>query len=474
MLIRPLTQVALLNTRVRTGLICWIPFDDWPNPWAANPFDVISGKNTVGAAGGGSQPVSLLNPFVRAFNGRQPICAYIQGSGSHFAGPAFVFPKKFTVCFWVNPINFTGTCTFFDIGDDSNSGVRIDYDGNFDVLNFNAYTTNGLDGFSSNNPIPLSKFTHVAASWDGSADSNPIRIYFNGKIDNTNSSLLALAAPISSDLILGTDTIFANPYHGLLDDFRYYNRVLSTGEINIIVKEALRPQFYNETIGLMPGPPPVANTKTLSFSQSELVTLIEGRSLFKSISVNSASSVSVARQKTFTTFKTITISMASIVSIITAGTFQRLKTILVSIPSSVSVATTGTFQRLKTIVVSTSSMVTVTTTGTFQRLKTIVVSSASHITLTRTVIFQRVKNLAIVQGQAVTLTRVKGKIFSVIISIVSTQLGSLLSRFIPGPPPPPAPKRYIINGWYVDSHGGIYYTYRTEDGQPGPEPPVSI
>lgn len=32
----------------------------------------------------------------------------------------------------------------------------------------------------------------------------------------------------------------------------------------------------------------------------------------------------------------------------------------------------------------------------------------------------------------------------------------------------------IINGWYNDSKGGIYYYYRTVDGQPGPRPPVTI
>lgn len=32
----------------------------------------------------------------------------------------------------------------------------------------------------------------------------------------------------------------------------------------------------------------------------------------------------------------------------------------------------------------------------------------------------------------------------------------------------------IINGWYVDSKGGIHYYYRTPDGRNLPPPPVSI
>ena len=32
----------------------------------------------------------------------------------------------------------------------------------------------------------------------------------------------------------------------------------------------------------------------------------------------------------------------------------------------------------------------------------------------------------------------------------------------------------IINGWYTDSRGGIYYYYRDKDFNPGPRPPVTI
>lgn len=47
-----------------------------------------------------------------------------------------------------------------------------------------------------------------------------------------------------------------------------------------------------------------------------------------------------------------------------------------------------------------------------------------------------------------------------------------LTEGVAPPTPPTGP--LIINGWYTDSKGGIYYYYKTPDGKPGPRPPVTV
>jgi hypothetical protein len=42
------------------------------------------------------------------------------------------------------------------------------------------------------------------------------------------------------------------------------------------------------------------------------------------------------------------------------------------------------------------------------------------------------------------------------------------------PPPPPGTGQWIINGWYTDSKGGIYYYYRDKDMNNAPRPPITI
>ncbi len=57
------------------------------------------------------------------------------------------------------------------------------------------------------------------------------------------------------------------------------------------------------------------------------------------------------------------------------------------------------------------------------------------------------------------------------------QFPEFASAPIPIPVLPPQPvlsRKRIVNGWYTDSKGGIYYYYSDEDGLPGPRPPTTV
>lgn len=201
----------------------------------------------------------------------------------------------------------------------------------------------------------------------------------------------------------------------------------------------------------------IANSQTLTFSQSETVTLLAGKKFGELFTLLMAEAVTLvpirARLKVISATSTQAITLAR-----TAGK-------LIRISSAQSVRLTRGFGKSMNITL----VQLVTLTSLVRKLIIVIQAQLVGLTVNKTIR----RTILILQGQVASLARLKGHITNLLISIISAQLGSLLTRFIPGPPPPPPPKRLIINGWYVDSHGGLYYTYRTEDDQPGPEPPVS-
>jgi hypothetical protein len=73
---------------------------------------------------------------------------------------------------------------------------------------------------------------HVALTYDGSGRAVGLRLYVNGKLYDTEVLQDNLSGSIqtSAELEIGNQQ-FGKPFKGQLDDLRFYNRALSTGEI---------------------------------------------------------------------------------------------------------------------------------------------------------------------------------------------------------------------------------------------------
>jgi Concanavalin A-like lectin/glucanases superfamily len=69
-------------------------------------------------------------------------------------------------------------------------------------------------------------WTHIAATYDGAN----LRFYVNGALVATKAQTGAMA-PSTGPLWIGNNTVYNEPYSGLIDEVRVYNRALSATEI---------------------------------------------------------------------------------------------------------------------------------------------------------------------------------------------------------------------------------------------------
>ena len=74
--------------------------------------------------------------------------------------------------------------------------------------------------------VPLNAWTHLAATYDGSA----LRLYVNGALVTTFAVSGSLATT-TNPLRIGGNTIWGEYFNGLIDDVRIYNRALTAAEI---------------------------------------------------------------------------------------------------------------------------------------------------------------------------------------------------------------------------------------------------
>jgi len=119
-------------------------------------------------------------------------------------------------------------------------GLRIDDAGShFRLINFRG--REGLGGIhsealNSKTPLPEDEWTHVAVTFDVSAQGNNQKMYFNGQLDAENRSENPLSTntdDVSIGAVSGTGYAGGRRFylHGMLDDVRIYRRALSADEI---------------------------------------------------------------------------------------------------------------------------------------------------------------------------------------------------------------------------------------------------
>jgi hypothetical protein len=82
--------------------------------------------------------------------------------------------------------------------------------------------------------LTLNGWSHLAATYDGSS----LRLYVNGVLVQTLA--VAGAMPASTGVLhMGGNAVWNEPYAGLLDDVRIYNRALSGTELQTDMNTAV-------------------------------------------------------------------------------------------------------------------------------------------------------------------------------------------------------------------------------------------
>jgi len=114
------------------------------------------------------------------------------------------------------------------------------------------FAANGAGGaiwLSTDNPIPLDEWSHVAAVRD--FDNDEMRLYIDGELDATHVMVGELDTNLTGDVWVGNRLDGAWPYGGMLDDFVMYNRVLTEAEMQ---------QDMSEILAVEPGAGKLATT----------------------------------------------------------------------------------------------------------------------------------------------------------------------------------------------------------------------
>lgn len=137
---------------------------------------------------------------------------------------------KLTQSAWINPRSVgNGWRTIIGRGANPQGTLWLD---NYQV-GFRLQLSTGFVNFVSTVGVSLNKWTHVAATYDGTN----MKIYIDGKLVSTRPTTGTIQGSIQ--LALGMDPDGGNPFEGGIDDIRIYTASLTAMEIENIYAESL-------------------------------------------------------------------------------------------------------------------------------------------------------------------------------------------------------------------------------------------
>ncbi|MBD3182367.1 hypothetical protein GF312_08750 [Candidatus Poribacteria bacterium] len=152
-------------------------------------------------------------------------------------GDSLQIQDEITIAFWFQVDAFINTWeAFLAKGDDSYRTSRGGGNGNATHMGISGTTVGGGNGwFNGLTVVTDGTWHHMTAVYDGEEG----RIYIDGELDITSPGTGKVNIS-GHDLYIGENSQQRNRYfHGLLDDIRIYNRVLTEDEI-IEVMEGLQ------------------------------------------------------------------------------------------------------------------------------------------------------------------------------------------------------------------------------------------
>lgn len=141
----------------------------------------------------------------------------------------------FAMSAWINPVNYNDYRAIFSKRDSySNSNMRVDI--GLSSGSGQVYITAAPALLQFSYAPPLNTWTHIAVV----AESTGTKLYVNGNLQQTLSAITLGTDATANVAIGGTGEINGDndPFNGMIDDFRLYNRALSQTEIDGLRNQA--------------------------------------------------------------------------------------------------------------------------------------------------------------------------------------------------------------------------------------------
>ncbi|MDP4182114.1 MAG: LamG-like jellyroll fold domain-containing protein [Bacillota bacterium] len=198
-------------------------------------FDETSG--TVAADSSGNlQNGTVNNGATWVTNAKMYGGLDLNGSDQYVSLPAGITSSlnDFTISAWVNLDTLNTWVRIFDFGVGTNSYMHLTAKSGSGVLKF-GITTNGYaneEQINGTSALPTGSWQHVAVTLSGNKGS----LYLNGQLVGTNNNMTLKPSSLGDTTLnyIGK-SMFNDPnLDGKVDDFRIYNKALSTSEISSI------------------------------------------------------------------------------------------------------------------------------------------------------------------------------------------------------------------------------------------------
>ena len=196
-----------------------------PTPVAAFSFDASSGTSVTDASGNGNSGTTTNTTWVP---GKYGNALSFDGASSRVTIPdasSLHLSSAMTLEAWVQSTGTnTGWCDVIYKGDDNYYLSGSSYPNDRPAA---GGTMGGASGqVFGTSALPLNTWTHLAATSDGTT----LRLYVNGT-QVGNQSVTGVLASSSNPLTLGSDSIYGQYFHGLIDNVRIYNVALTAAQI---------------------------------------------------------------------------------------------------------------------------------------------------------------------------------------------------------------------------------------------------
>jgi hypothetical protein len=214
-------------------------------------FNQSSGTTASDSSGNGQNATLVNGPtWVSGIIGN---AVNLDGSNDYVSMPSGVVSSltNFSIATWVRLDSISNWSRVFDFGTGTTVNMFLTpQNGSTGAVRF-AITTSGNGSeqqITGSSALPTGTWTHVAVTKSG----NTGRLYVNGSQVGSNSSMTLSPSSLGStnQNWIGRSQYSADPYlDGQVDDFRIYNRALSSSEVNALASGGATPTPTNTPVG---------------------------------------------------------------------------------------------------------------------------------------------------------------------------------------------------------------------------------
>jgi hypothetical protein len=171
------------------------------------------------------------NGSTQSIEGKIGTAAQFDGSGDYITTPQVINANSsFSLSMWVNPVDVSGCMLYVNA---INNGFAFGYDIDNTTQGLGVWKAGVGTLFTSGNDVTANTWQHLVLTYDGSGNWE---IYKDGVSIHSQSSTTYTFASATNSYI-GRDFSTSFDYNGKIDQFRIFNKALSSSEVTTLYGE---------------------------------------------------------------------------------------------------------------------------------------------------------------------------------------------------------------------------------------------